>query len=179
MKMSIQNDNHIGYDRVYPPPLSSVPTASPPSQQVPDNRNQQINLNKEAASISLIPSAISFPMQQLQVSLTVDKMRKLGLDGPDFEEKTCAPESNLLFRRPFGCSSHHNHQRIAMILSNYRVQIPLSVSGAANDGISLTVFGVRFSDKTITLTRNLMGFFKRSIGEETYGNGVTQLELGE
>ncbi|KAL4588669.1 hypothetical protein LXL04_001561 [Taraxacum kok-saghyz] len=165
--------------RVYPPPLSSVPTASPPLQQVPDNRKQQINLNKEAAFISLILSAISFPMQQLQVSLTVDKMRKLGLDGPDFEEKTCAPESDLLFRRPFGCSSHHNHQatppdskRGFYTIILRIVQIPLSVSGAANDGM-------RSPTPATVSVYNLMGFFKRSIGEETYGKGVTQLELGE
>ncbi|XP_076889767.1 phospholipid-transporting ATPase 3-like [Bidens hawaiensis] len=35
-----------------------------------------------------------------------------------------------------------------------------------------------FSDKTGTLTRNLMEFFKCSIGGETYGTGVTEIELG-
>ncbi|KAB5537560.1 hypothetical protein DKX38_015093 [Salix brachista] len=35
-----------------------------------------------------------------------------------------------------------------------------------------------FSDKTGTLTRNLMEFFKCSIGGEVYGSGVTETELG-
>ncbi|KAF9673469.1 hypothetical protein SADUNF_Sadunf10G0027600 [Salix dunnii] len=35
-----------------------------------------------------------------------------------------------------------------------------------------------FSDKTGTLTRNLMEFFKCSIGGEVYGSGVTEIELG-
>ncbi|PWA89306.1 aminophospholipid ATPase 3 [Artemisia annua] len=35
-----------------------------------------------------------------------------------------------------------------------------------------------FSDKTGTLTRNLMEFFKCSIGGEMYGTGVTEIELG-
>ena len=36
-----------------------------------------------------------------------------------------------------------------------------------------------FSDKTGTLTRNLMEFFKCSIGGELYGTGVTEIEMGE
>ncbi|KAF5741024.1 phospholipid-transporting ATPase 3 isoform X1 [Tripterygium wilfordii] len=35
-----------------------------------------------------------------------------------------------------------------------------------------------FSDKTGTLTRNLMEFFKCSIGGEIYGSGITEIELG-
>lgn len=34
-----------------------------------------------------------------------------------------------------------------------------------------------FSDKTGTLTRNLMEFFKCSIGGEMYGTGVSEIEL--
>ncbi|CAI9278373.1 unnamed protein product [Lactuca saligna] len=35
-----------------------------------------------------------------------------------------------------------------------------------------------FSDKTGTLTRNLMEFFKCSVGGETYGSGVSEIEMG-
>jgi phospholipid-transporting ATPase len=36
-----------------------------------------------------------------------------------------------------------------------------------------------FSDKTGTLTRNMMEFFKCCIGGESYGTGVTEIEIGE
>ncbi|KAL7612763.1 hypothetical protein Lser_V15G07470 [Lactuca serriola] len=53
---------------VIAPPPSPVPIPATPLQQVPGNRNQEINLNNEAEFMSAIPSAISLAMQQLQVS---------------------------------------------------------------------------------------------------------------
>lgn len=53
---------------VIAPPPSPVPIQATPLQQVPANRNQEINLNNEAEFMSSIPSAISLAMQQLQVS---------------------------------------------------------------------------------------------------------------